>query len=113
MAFRSANQAGLPKAYKDAMNMLLANVVEFDLRRTISLNEDIVTKSLKMKGRASERILSQDYHRHDKVLITLPNTRSVKRKNLNHIVFEAMQLRFTSKFGARPQCNASSRRNYK
>lgn len=90
LAFRSADLAGSPKLFEDATNMFLSNVAAFDLERTTPLNGDLITKLLKRKGHATGKVSPQDSYRHDRILITSPNTRSVKRKNLNQTIFARM-----------------------
>lgn len=92
MAFGSANQAGLPKLFEEATSMLLSNAAEFDLERTTPMNGDFVTKSPKRKGHATGRVSPQDSHRHDRILLTTPNNRSIKRKNLSQTSFKTMPL---------------------
>lgn len=78
LAFRNADQVGSPKLFEDATNMFSSNAAEFNLERTTPLNGDLITKLLKRRGHATSRVSPQDSHRHDRIQITSPNTKSIK-----------------------------------
>lgn len=99
LAFQHADMTRSISAHEKVTNYLMEARMEangrFDLLRSVSLQGDLETKSMKRKGVTNDCIGDDNSHRYDTVLITSLKRRVTRRKNLNATSFQSPQFTLT------------------